>query len=60
MDFRLDAGDNDKPYILEINPLPGLNPGYSDLCIEAQAAGWTYEQLVNRILNEAIERYELA
>ncbi|MCA9926504.1 MAG: hypothetical protein KC421_29245, partial [Anaerolineales bacterium] len=33
VDFRLDAGDNDKPYILEINPLPGLNPGYSDLCI---------------------------
>lgn len=56
VDFRLDASDNDKPYILEINPLPGLNPGYSDLCIEAQAAGWTYEELVNRILDEAIER----
>jgi D-alanine-D-alanine ligase len=59
VDFRLDASDNDKPYILEINPLPGLNPGYSDLCVEAQADGWTYEALVNRILDEAIERYEL-
>lgn len=59
VDFRLDASDNDKPYILEINPLPGLNPGYSDLCIEAQADGWTYEQLVNRILDEAVERYGL-
>lgn len=59
VDFRLDASDNNKPYILEINPLPGLNPGYSDLCVEAQADGWTYEELVNRILDEAIERYEL-
>ncbi len=59
VDFRLDANDNNKPYILEINPLPGLNPGYSDLCLEAQADGWTYEELVNRILDEAIERYGL-
>jgi D-alanine-D-alanine ligase len=59
VDFRLDAHDNNKPYILEINPLPGLNPDYSDLCIEAKAAGWTYEVLVNRILDEAAERYGL-
>ncbi len=56
VDFRLDKHDNDKPYILEINPLPGLNPGYSDLCIEALADGWSYEALVNRILDEAVER----
>jgi D-alanine-D-alanine ligase len=56
VDFRLNEDENDKPYILEINPLPGLNPEYSDLCLEAQAAGWTYEELVNRILDEAIER----
>jgi D-alanine-D-alanine ligase len=42
VDFRLDASDNDQPYILEINPLPGLNPGYSDHCLEAEAYGWTY------------------
>lgn len=59
IDFRLDANDNNKPYILEINPLPGLNPEYSDLCLEAKALGWSYEELVNRILDEAIERYEL-
>jgi D-alanine-D-alanine ligase len=59
VDFRLDAHDNFKPYILEINPLPGLNPGYSDLCIEAQADGWSYEQLVNRILDAAVSRYGL-
>jgi D-alanine-D-alanine ligase len=56
VDFRLDANDADQPYILEVNPLPGLNPQYSDLCIEAAADGWRYEELVNRILEEAIER----
>lgn len=59
VDFRFDTNDNDKPYILEINPLPGLNPDYSDLCIEARAGGWTYEMLVNRILDEAIDRQNL-
>lgn len=59
IDFRLDARNNNKPYILEINPLPGLNPGYSDLPLEAQADGWTFEQLVNRILEEAVHRYQL-
>ncbi|MEZ4516120.1 MAG: hypothetical protein R3C44_04530 [Chloroflexota bacterium] len=59
VDFRLDANDNNKPYILEINPLPGLNAGYSDLPLEAKADGWTYEELVNRILDEAIDRYGL-
>jgi D-alanine-D-alanine ligase len=56
VDFRLDADDNNRPYILEVNPLPGLNPDYSDLCIEARADNWTYEELINRILEEAIAR----
>jgi D-alanine-D-alanine ligase len=59
VDFRLDANDGHKPYILEVNPLPGLNPHYSDLCIEAAADGWSYQELVNRILEEAIERCQL-
>lgn len=59
IDFRLDANDHNKPYILEINPLPGLNPGYSDLCIEATAYGWSYDKLINQILEEAIERNQL-
>jgi D-alanine-D-alanine ligase len=60
VDFRLDANDDNKPYILEINPLPGLNPEYSDLAIEARADGWDYDALVNRILDEAIERQEVS
>jgi len=59
VDFRLEATNDHRPYILEINPLPGLNRGYSDLCIEAEAEGMSYEQLINRILDEAVERYRL-
>lgn len=59
VDFRLDADDGDKPYILEVNPLPGLNPGYSDLCLSAQAAGWTHERLINTIVDVAAARYGL-
>ena len=59
VDFRLDINDNLKPYILEINPLPGLAPGYSDLVIEAAAEGVDHTFLVNMILNTALERYGL-
>ncbi len=57
VDFRLDAGHRWKPYILEINPLPGLAPGISDLVIEAAAQGTDHTGLVNMILNAALERY---
>jgi D-alanine-D-alanine ligase len=59
VDFRLDEDDDNTPYVLEINPLPGLNPGYSDLCIEAQAAGWSYERLINTIVDLAARRQSL-
>ncbi len=60
VDFRLDIHDNLKPYILEINPLPGLAPGISDLVIEGKAAGIEHAELVNRILDTAIARHGLA
>jgi D-alanine-D-alanine ligase len=59
VDFRLDIHDNWKPYILEINPLPGLSPGISDLVIEAEADGIGHTELVNRILDTALKRYGL-
>lgn len=59
VDFRLDEHDNFKPYILEINTLPGLTPGFSDLVMEANAMGISHAELVNMILNAAIERYGL-
>lgn len=59
VDFRLDADDGDKPYILEVNPLPGLYPGLSDLVLEADALGMPYDALINAILDAACARYNL-
>ena len=57
VDFRLDADDDNRPYILEVNPLPGLNPDISDLVLEARAAGISYDRLINDILAAACDRY---
>lgn len=57
VDFRLDENDNFKPYVLEINPLPGLAPGISDLVIEADAINISHAELINRILEAAIRRH---
>jgi D-alanine-D-alanine ligase len=57
IDFRLDKNDHWKPYILEINPLPGLSPGISDIVIEAAADGIDHTSLVNMILHTAMKRY---
>ena len=57
VDFRLSEKENFKPYILEINPLPGLTPGISDIVIEAAAAGVGHEELVLTILRTAMKRY---
>jgi len=54
VDFRLRG---DVPYFLEVNPLPGLNPESSDLVILAGLAGWSYEQLIETILQAALDRW---
>ncbi len=56
VDFRLNAHEDWKPYILEINPLPGLSPGISDIVIEAAAEGVDHTALVNMILETALRR----
>jgi D-alanine-D-alanine ligase len=53
IDFRLRDG---RPYFLEVNPLPGLNPESSDLCIMAGLCGWTFAQLVTSIWDAAVQR----
>jgi len=53
-DIRL-SKDN-IPYVLEINPLPGLDPKESNLPIMAYAAGMKYEDLIEAILINASER----
>jgi D-alanine-D-alanine ligase len=59
VDFRLNAHEDWKPYILEINPLPGLSPGISDIVIEAAAEGVDHTALVNMILETALRRVGL-
>ena len=44
------------PYFIEINPLPGLNPSYSDLIIMTGKMGIKYDDLINSILNSALTR----
>ncbi len=58
VDFRL--GADGQPYLIEINTLPGLNPTVSDLCIMARAEGVHYTELINEIVNLAVDRYGLA
>ncbi len=57
IDLRLD-GDGRVNFI-ECNPLPGLTPGWSDLCLIAEAAGMSYEQLIGAILAPALRRARL-
>ena len=59
VDFRLNVREDWKPYILEINPLPGLSPGISDIVIEAAAENVGHTELVNMILDTALRRYKL-
>jgi D-alanine-D-alanine ligase len=55
IDFRMSKDGT--PNFLEINPLPGLNPNYSDLIIMNRMMGNSYESLISSILNAALERY---
>jgi D-alanine-D-alanine ligase len=43
-------------YVIEVNPLPGLTPGYSDLCLIASAAGIEYRTLIGDILEGGLKR----
>ena len=56
-DIRLD--DEGNPRLLEINTLPGLTPGYSDLCLQAAAEGIAYNDLLLDILYLAAGRWGL-
>ena len=57
MDFRLSP--EGRLYFIEINPLPGLAPGYSDFPILAEYCGVGYDALVQGILESALKRYSL-
>lgn len=54
VDLRLDA--DGAVHFIECNPLPGLTPGWSDLCLIAKSAGLEYSDLIRAILAPALRR----
>ena len=60
IDIRLDS--NGEPNILEVNPLPGVLPNPEEnSCLPkaARAAGYSYSKLIQRVVQEAANRYKL-
>ena len=54
IDFRVRDG---VPYFLEANPLPGLNPEWSDLIIMCRMIGVTHKELIEEVFRSALARY---
>jgi D-alanine-D-alanine ligase len=52
-------GRDGKPYFLEANPLPGLNPETGDLPIMIEKEGIPYAKLILSILDNALRRNRL-
>lgn len=55
VDLRSDGGG--MPCFMEVNPLAGLHPVHSDLCILATATGLSYRDLIGGIIEAAAARY---
>jgi D-alanine-D-alanine ligase len=56
VDFRVDG--EGRPYVLEINPLPSLSQEDVFMII-AKDMGISYDQMIGKILNSALKRYNL-
>ena len=54
VDLRMAA--DGQIYVLEVNPLPGLTPDYSDLVLISRAAGMDYDQLMSEIMMGGLRR----
>jgi D-alanine-D-alanine ligase len=54
VDLRMDA--DGRIYVLEVNPLPGLTPDYSDLVLIAKASGMEYDSLIAEIMTGGLRR----
>ncbi|HWY61481.1 MAG TPA: hypothetical protein VNW15_06245 [Rhizomicrobium sp.] len=53
-DVRQDKGGT--PRFIEVNPLAGIRPGYSDLCFIAGFEGLSYQQLIGKFLESFLAR----
>ena len=58
IDFRLDV--DGLPRIIDVNPLPGLSPEYSDLPILYRLNGGDYRTLIRSILESSLARNGLS
>jgi len=58
VDVRLDG--NGRAQMIEVNPLAGLMPGYSDLPIMAELTGMSYGALIGEIVRCAVARLDAA
>ena len=56
VDLRADA--DDMLNFMEINPLAGLHPQHSDLCIIANMTGMSYRALIEAIISSAMARIQ--
>jgi D-alanine-D-alanine ligase len=54
-DVRLDK--NGKPCFIEVNPLAGIRPGYSDLCFIAEFQNLSYRDLIGKFLDSFLARH---
>jgi D-alanine-D-alanine ligase len=54
IDVRCDA--QGRHHFIEVNPLAGLRPDYSDLCLIAQRRGITHPQLIAKIMAAFFKR----
>jgi D-alanine-D-alanine ligase len=53
------ADRNGRICFIEVNPLAGLHPVHSDLPILANMAGIKYQDLIERIVESALKRYQI-
>ena len=54
-DIRSDA--RGRPHFIEVNPLAGLHPDYSDLVFLSNFAGWRYPDLIGAITEAFLRRH---
>jgi D-alanine-D-alanine ligase len=57
VDMRMNSAG--QPVLMEINTLPGLSPGFSDLCIISDKSGISYRSLILEILYLGAARFGL-
>ena len=54
VDFRMNGAG--EPCFLELNPLPGLAPDYSDYPFAAESEGYSYDDIIFAIYETALKR----